>query len=102
MASIKLNERALVAYEAHLKRRARLEQRIDDLVEKLDHEDERVVLEVLDHMGMETDDWELDGRFFDEFRVVLLRPWSPPQGEGEEEPLEGEEPPERDPARPAN
>lgn len=72
--SIKLNARALEAYRAHLVRRAKIDQRIDNLLDKLDDESERIILEIMDHMDLaEDENWILDGRFHDEFGVVLLR-----------------------------
>ena len=96
MAALKLNARALAAYEAHLRRRAKLEERVLAAADRIDLEDDRVFEEIVAHMGLdERVNWLIDDRWLDEFGVVLLTEGPEDDGLGEEAPDADEGLPER-------
>lgn len=89
----KLSPRALSAYEAHLKRIVKLEERLAAAADRVDAENERMFREVVGHMGLDLEgNWILDSTWFDEFGVVLLRE-GPELGPDEDDEEFDEEPP---------
>lgn len=74
MASVKLEGRALRAYEVHMAARTELEDELEELLGRLDVADERMFQEVagLAHVDISRC-WVINADFHDEFGVVLLQ-----------------------------